>query len=243
MVPIVNIPLHLSIIMDGNGRWAEKRKLPRTFGHQAGVKNIEAIIERCQLSKIKYLSLFVFSSENWNRSQNEVYHLMSILRSYLISDIEKIMKNNIRILFIGNHQKLSLEIQNLMKEIRIKSKNHTGMTLILAISYSGRDHIRYAANKMIAKYAKNSNSKASMNISKNLPLDYFDQFIREPNIPDPDLLIRTGGEQRISNFMLWHLAYTELYFSQKLWPDFTTDDLDNALLDFSNRNRRFGKEK
>lgn len=236
---VKTLPKHLAVIMDGNGRWAKKRGLPRTLGHQAGIEVAERIIKFCRQLTIKYLTMFVFSSENWHRSNQEVANLMKLLKSYLRVEMHKIVSNDIRIVFIGDREKLDDEILALMDDVSMQSANNNGMVLRLAISYGSRDSIKAAIKKMILYSIENHFSVRDV---LSLRESFFDQFMNDSGVPDPDLLIRTGGEYRLSNFLLWEVAYTELYFSPKLWPEFDEIDLIGALEDFSVRNRRFGKE-
>ncbi len=231
-------PKHIAIIMDGNGRWAKQKMLPKNLGHRYGAKAAEKIIKACKELNIKYLTLYAFSSENWQRPKAEVNNLMMLLKSYLKDNISKILSNGVKILFIGDHSELDIEIQNLMQDAIEKSTNNSDLTLILAISYGGRNEIRHAAFEMLKYAISNNFDKESL---KQLPNNFFDRFMVMNNIPDPDLLIRTGGEHRISNFLLWQLAYTELYFTDKLWPDFDEIDLKLAIKNFANRERRYGK--
>ena len=228
---------HIAIIMDGNGRWAKQRLLPKIIGHKNGVKSVEKIIESAQKLGIQYLTLYAFSSENWSRPQDEVNDLMSLFKHYLTTKAHKIIENGIRIIFIGNRSKISIDIVLLMEEIEEASKINQ-FTLIIAFSYGGRDEIREAALHMSHFLIS---QKHNQNDIKNIEPNFFDQFINIHNIPDPDLLIRTGGDFRISNFLLWQLAYTELYFTNKLWPDFGHDDLLSAIYEFNSRERRYGK--
>ena len=215
--------------MDGNGRWASKKGLSRTEGHKAGVKSVRRVIKYCSKLKINYLTLFTFSQENWNRPQNEVLALMKLLLSSLNKELNEMVKNNVKFKVIGNLEKVDMITRNRLKHAEDSTKNNDGLTLCLAISYSGRQEIVNAINKII-------DSKIN-NIDENS----LSEFLYTSNIPDPDLLIRTGDEHRISNFLLWQLAYTEIYFSKVFWPDFKEKDLDAAINDFKSRERRFGK--
>jgi undecaprenyl diphosphate synthase len=229
----MNLPRHIAIIMDGNGRWAQARSLNRSFGHNAGAKAAEKIASACKDKGVEFLTLYIFSIENWDRPQDEVRTLMSLLTNYLRDEIEKLVTYGMRILFIGDRKRLSQEIIRLMEKVERASAHHS-FCLVLAISYGGRDEIREAAFTM-CKLAK----KGLVEPSK----EGFDRYISTnvANIPDPDLLIRTGGDRRVSNFLLWQMAYTELYFSDKYWPDFNEVDLHNAIAEFNDRERRYGK--
>ena len=222
--------------MDGNGRWAKKNFLPKKFGHSKGAEIAEKVLKMCQKYGIEYLTLFAFSIENWNRNQEEINDLMEILRTYLIKTAPKLLKENVKISFIGERDLLHSDIQKLMQDLEEKSKDNK-FNLSIAISYGGRDEIRSAAIKMAKSLAEDFVN----NPLKNLPEDIFDRFINPEKIPDPDLLIRTSGEYRISNFLLWQMAYTELYFTDKLWPDFEEDDFIKAIEEYSKRNRRYGR--
>ena len=222
-------PKHISIIMDGNGRWASKKGLSRTEGHKAGVESVRRIIKYCSKLKINYLTLFTFSQENWNRPQTEVLALMKLLLSSLNKELNEMVKNNVKFKVIGNLEKVDMITRNRLKHAEDSTKNNDGLTLCLAISYSGRQEIVNAINKII-------DSKIN-----NIDESSLSKFLYTSNIPDPDLLIRTGDEHRISNFLLWQVAYTEIYFSKVFWPDFKEKDLDAAINDFKSRERRFGK--
>ncbi len=222
-------PKHISIIMDGNGRWASKKGLSRTEGHKAGVESVKRIIKYCSKLKINYLTLFTFSQENWNRPQTEVLALMKLLLSSLNKELNEMVKNNVKFKVIGNLEKVDMLTRSRLKYAEESTKNNDGLTLCLAISYSGRQEIVNAINKII-------DSKIN-----NIDESSLSEFLYTSNIPDPDLLIRTGDEHRISNFLLWQVAYTEIYFSKVFWPDFKEKDLDAAINDFKSRERRFGK--
>ena len=222
-------PKHISIIMDGNGRWASKKGLSRTEGHKAGVESVRRIIKYCSKLKINYLTLFTFSQENWNRPQTEVLALMKLLLSSLNKELNEMVKNNVKFKVIGNLEKVDMLTRSRLKYAEESTKKNDGLTLCLAISYSGRQEIVNAINKII-------DSKIN-----NIDESSLSKFLYTSNIPDPDLLIRTGDEHRISNFLLWQVAYTEIYFSQVFWPDFKEKDLDAAINDFKSRERRFGK--
>jgi len=228
-----SLPQHIAIIMDGNGRWAKSKSLPKNIGHREGSKVAETIAKECQRLGVKYLTLYAFSSENWNRSEDEVSWLMSLLHDYLRNNVNKLVKSGMRVSFIGDRTRLPKDLVAVMNEVEASSINND-FHLILAISYSGRDEIRNAAAKMCEQALK----------LQAMPEDnYFDQLIstNKIGVPDPDLLIRTSGEYRLSNFLLWQVAYSELLFVEKLWPDFTELDLQQAILEFNKRDRRYGK--
>jgi len=225
------IPNHIAIIMDGNGRWAKKRMLPKKLGHRQGMITAEKIVEECKNIGVKYLTLYAFSLENWLRKEDEVNDLMHLLRDYLNNRINELINSNIRLIFIGNKTLLPEDIQEKMSEVENISKQNS-FTLIMAISYGARDEIQRAAKNM-ALHVMNDNAELSD--------DMFEKFINPFNIPDPDLLIRTSGEHRLSNFLLWQLAYSELYFIEKFWPDFDKSDLIEVLKNFTSRDRRYGR--
>lgn len=242
------IPNHIAVIMDGNSRWAKQRLLPKIKGYKQGAIAAENIIDLCEKYGVQYLTLFAFSSENWSRPKSEINILMKLLKRHLIINIQRIHKKDIKIIFIGDHSKLPEDINKLMQKIMKDSERNKKMTLIVAISYGGRDQIRKAAVDMVKAFlGKNNKDKGRNKDIKNSTniIDIenikFDDFLDTKNIPDPDLLIRTSGEKRISNFLLWQLAYTELYFTNTLWPDFDEKCLLLALKNFTNRERRYGK--
>ena len=220
-----NLPKHIAIIMDGNGRWAKTKGLPRHEGHRKGVEAAEEIITAVREWKIPYLTLYAFSDENWQRPQLEIDALMSLLKVYLLSKQQKMLKNGIRFETIGDTPKLPQDIQETIAETKTITKNGKAMTLILALSYGARDEIVRAVNKVSGKVTE----------------EIFSQYLDTKNFPDPDLLIRTGGEFRLSNYLLWQAAYAELYFTPVMWPEFTPAELKKALEEFSRRERRFGK--
>lgn len=234
MINNLSVPKHIAVIMDGNGRWAEQKMLPKKIGHRQGMIAVEKLIKSCQKYGVEYLTLYAFSSENWNRPQAEIIDLMDLLKEYLETQVTKLIEQNVRIIFIGDHYKLDEDIRLLMHASEEKSRNNQ-FVLRLAVSYGARNEIRNAAVNMAQYILENSIDINSINI------ELFDKFININNIPDPDLLIRTSGEYRVSNFLLWHIAYTELYFTDKLWPDFTEQDFIKALENFNSRERRYGK--
>jgi undecaprenyl diphosphate synthase len=225
----MKIPDHIAIIMDGNGRWASRLLLPKKAGHKKGAQIAKQVVVDCKKLGVKYLTLYTFSSENWSRPKDEVVDLMNLLREYLSSSAQELIKQNVRIRFIGKRSSLDADIQELMHKVEEESKHHA-FTLVLAINYGGHDELRDAATAF-AKY-KQQNPDANTND--------FENFLYTKDIPNPDLLIRTGGELRISNFLLWQMAYTELYFTDTMWPEFTEKDLIKAVEDYSSRERRYG---
>jgi undecaprenyl diphosphate synthase len=230
----LNIPAHVAIILDGNGRWAKQKGMPRNYGHMQGAKAVEDILVDARDLGIKYLTVYAFSTENWNRPEAEVSALMTILRNYLKTSIKKSMKNNVRCRVIGERSKLSDDIQAAIKELEDATKDNTGLTFTIAINYGSRDEIRRAVRKIVDKAVSGEISADDITeemISKNLDTDF---------LPDPDLLIRTCNEQRISNFLLWQCAYTEFYYTPVAWPDFNKEELLKAVESYSTRNRKFG---
>ena len=226
-----DLPQHVAIIMDGNGRWAKKRGLPRLEGHRAGTENIRRVAEIFTEYKIKYLTLFAFSTENWNRPSGEVKGLIKILSDRLDPEIKRLNEKNIRVRHLGRLDALSPELQQKIKAaIELTSKN-TGGTLSMAFDYGGRAEIVDAARRLLS---------ARISV-EDMNEDYFKKYLYAPDIPDPDLIIRTGGETRLSNFLLWQAAYSELYFTDVLWPDFDRSEIDKALATYMSRHRRFGK--
>lgn len=221
---------HLAIIMDGNGRWAKDQKLDRLSGHKEGAKSTKKIIQACSNLKIKYLTLYTFSTENWNRPQLEIDSLMALLSSMLKNEIQELERNNIVFNVVGRVEDLPKNIQNIIANTIERTKQNTGLVLSLALSYGGRQEIIDAIKKIGA-------SKKSEIIDEEIVKNH----LYCPEIPDPDLIIRTAGEYRLSNFLLWQSAYAEFYVSKKNWPDFQEEDLMQALKDFENRNRTFGQ--
>ena len=229
------IPQHLAIIMDGNGRWAKNKGKNRLFGHTKGVKAVQEVVEECAVLKIKYLTLYAFSTENWNRPEEEIGVLMKLLLSSLKSEFEKLLKNRIKLNVIGNTDQLPLSVQKELDYVIKQTENNSEMTLTLALSYGGREEIESAIKQLAVKVKNNIISPEKIDQS------IINEHLYTQNLPDVDLLIRTSGEKRISNFLLWQIAYAELYFSKVLWPDFTKKHLHKALTSYQKRERRFGK--
>ena len=229
------LPVHIAIIMDGNGRWAKQQGKGRIFGHKHGVDTVRKIVEACAEIGIKYLTLYTFSVENWQRPKTEINALMSLLVSTIKKEISTLMKNNIRLDVIGDIQRLPENTFKQVTEAMKQTANNTGLTLIMALSYSAKWDI-LNATKQIVELVEN-NKISTNDINEVL----FSSLLSTSNFPNPELLIRTSGETRISNFLLWELAYTELYFTPKNWPEFTKEDLYVAILDYQARERRFGK--
>ncbi len=228
---------HIAIIMDGNGRWAKKRGLPRSFGHKKGAEAVKEISKAAANMGVKFLTLYAFSTENWNRDPEEVATLMNLLRQYLKSDLKEIQDNGVRILFIGERSMLDTDIVESMKKIEADTAANDKMTLCIAISYGSRQEIVNAARK-IAALAKRGDIQPEDVDSK-----MFSDMLYTKDIPDPDLVIRTSGEMRISNYLLWQIAYAEFFFTEVLWPDFNEKILADIVKDFKTRERRYGKVK
>jgi len=230
-----NIPRHIAIIMDGNGRWANAKGLPRIAGHREGVRTVRKITEICGELNVKILTLYTFSSENWKRPATEVSALMNLLMSSLRKEVKDLMKNNVRFTAIGNINELEFNVQNELIDAIHKTKNNTGLNLNLALSYGSRQEILFAVKKLIDKV-----SKGEIKVDE-IDESVFSKLLFTRNIPDPDLLIRTGGEFRISNFLLWQIAYTEIHVTDTSWPSFGKKELTEAIYEYQNRDRRFGK--
>lgn len=229
-----SLPQHVAIIMDGNGRWAQQRQLPRIAGHEEGVKTVEKIIKQAMKSQIKILTLFAFGIENWGRPQDEVDFLMQLFIKNLETQAEHFIKNNIQLRVIGDSSRIAEHLQKKIKAIEATTSANNGLILVIAFNYSGRWDILQASQKLAAKVQQQQMQAADIN---------YDNFAEElclADLPEPDLFIRSSGEQRISNFFLWQLAYTELYFSEVLWPDFAEADFEEALHKYSLRQRRYG---
>ncbi|PCJ01204.1 MAG: di-trans,poly-cis-decaprenylcistransferase [Alphaproteobacteria bacterium] len=235
---IHNIPEHVAVIMDGNGRWARKRGLPRSVGHKKGSEAARDIVKNAAKAGVKYLTLFGFSSENWNRPQDEIKELMKLLRHYLRSQTADLHKNNVRLSVIGGRSAFDDDIVALIENAENLTKDNDKIHVIIALNYGGRGDIAQAAQRLIAQALKTGNVPDAKDIEADLS-----NALLTAGIPDPDLLIRTSGEQRISNFLLWQCAYTEMVFTQTLWPDFNEKDLNDALNEYAGRDRRFGALK
>ncbi|MCQ2586357.1 MAG: polyprenyl diphosphate synthase [Treponema sp.] len=227
------IPVHVAVTMDGNGRWATKQNLPRTKGHQEGLKAAKRIVKAASDAGVKYLTLYTFSTENWKRAQEEVGFLMNLIHVHLIGELQFYKDNGIRICHTGDISALPKNIQDDLNDAMEKTKDYTGLTLNLAINYGGRDEIVRGIRKIAEKGIKPEDITEDL-VRQNLDME---------GCPDVDLLIRTGGEFRLSNFLLWHVAYAEMVFTDTLWPDYTEEEFLSNLKSFGNRNRRFGKEK
>ncbi|HOL21839.1 MAG TPA: isoprenyl transferase [bacterium] len=222
------IPVHIAIIMDGNGRWAKKRGLPRIAGHKEGLNAVRATVKAAKKYGVKYLTLYSFSTENWKRPEDEVKFLFHLMEERLRKEGQELHKNNVRVLFIGRRDNIPAKLVNTMADIEKLTRKNTGLNLIFAINYGSRQEITDALKKVISSGAK------------DITEDLIEKNLYTANIPSPDLIIRTSGEKRLSNFLLWQAAYAELYFTPVLWPDFKEDDFLKALLDYQRRKRRFG---
>ncbi len=233
----LNIPEHVAIILDGNGRWAKNKHMPRTYGHTVGSKVVERTVEDASDIGIKYLTVYVFSTENWKRSQDEVSMLFSLIERYLRSLIKKSKKNNVRCRVIGRRDNMSSSMLQVIEKLEEETKDNIGLTFTLAINYGGRDEITRAVQG-IAQDVKDGKLNAE-DITESTISDYLDTS----GMPDPDLLIRTGGDERLSNYLPWQLTYTEFYFTPVLWPAFTKNDLIDAVIKYNGRDRRFGGVK
>ncbi|MFA6940459.1 MAG: isoprenyl transferase [Clostridiaceae bacterium] len=224
-----NIPKHIGIIMDGNGRWAKKRGLPRSMGHKAGVEAIREIVKECSRLGVKYLTIYAFSTENWKRPKDEVNTLMSLLADYLKNEFEELNKNNVIINHLGSISKLPQICQNELVDAYEKTKKNTGLTLNLALNYGGRQEIIEAVKKIAAEKSQDEITE-----------DNFKEYLYTKGIPDPDLIIRSSGEMRLSNFLIWQSAYSEFWVSDINWPDFRKENLQKAIWDYQRRDRRYG---
>lgn len=227
------LPEHIAFIMDGNGRWAKKRALPRKFGHREGAKTFKKITRYCKDIGIKNVSFYAFSTENWKRPKDEVDAIIELFREYII-DVRNYIGEDVRVLFLGDKTIFDDDLQKKMNDLEEDTKDRREMTMLLAINYGGRDDIVHAA-KILAKKVKDGEIGTD-DITENM----FQQYLYTLDIPDVDLMIRPSGEQRISNFLIWQSAYAEFYFTDILWPDFSTNDLNTAIAEFANRSRRFG---
>ena len=231
------IPKHVAIIMDGNGRWAERHGKARVFGHESGVESVRSVVEGAGEMGIKHLTLYAFSTENWDRPKNEVEALMELLIMAIETETESLMKNNVRLSAIGDLNKIPEKVREKLNGCIKHLETNTGLNLILALSYSSKWEIINAVQNLVKDSIKKEIKPEKINN------ELFESYLNTANLPDPELLIRTSGEYRISNFLLWQIAYSELYFTEKLWPDFRKEDLLEAVIDFQNRERRFGKTR
>lgn len=230
----INIPNHIAIILDGNGTWAQKRFLPRNFGHKKGAETLVEIVKYANKIKLKYLTVFAFSTENWSRPKNEVDYLMKLALDFFEKYKESIKKGNVKFVVIGRRDNLSIELQEKINELENMTKTNNGLTFIMAFNYGGKYDIIEAV-KIISKKVKNNELKIEDITEKS-----FDNYLLTKDFPDVDLMIRTSNQIRISNFLIWQIAYSELYFTKTLWPDFSPKDLDDAINAYNKRTRRFG---
>ena len=230
----MKVPQHIAIILDGNGRWAKAKGMPRNYGHAQGSKNVERICEEAWRMGIKYLTVYAFSTENWNRPDSEVAALMKLLRNYMKTCLKTAAKNDMKIRVIGDIEPLDDDIKNRIRELEEATVNNGGLNFTIALNYGSRDEITRAAKKLAADCAAGKVSAEEINE------DLFQSYLDTHDIPDPDLMIRTSGEQRLSNYLLWQLAYSEFYFTDVPWPDFTKDELVRAIEEYNHRHRRFG---
>ncbi len=228
------IPEHVAIIMDGNGRWAKRRGLPRTMGHAQGARVVEQILEDADHMGIRYLTVYAFSTENWTRPAAEVKALMNLLRNYMKTSLVKCAKNNVRVRVIGDKSALDEDLRESIDNLEQQTKNNTGIGFQIAINYGGRDELRRAVSRIA------EDVRSGRLLPEDIKEDTINDALDTCGIPDPDLLIRTCGEERISNFLLWQLAYSELYFTDKAWPDFDKAELEKAIDAYNHRERRFG---
>jgi undecaprenyl diphosphate synthase len=235
LVNTQKLPAHVAIIMDGNGRWARQRGKGRNFGHEQGVNAVREVIETAAELGLKYLTLYTFSTENWNRPDDEISALMRIMVHSLNSETETLIRNKVRLRAIGDIDRLAEDVRERLNETIKLTSQADGLTLVVALSYSSRWEILEAARKLAADVTKGNLAPSQINEST------FEKYLTTSGIPDPELMIRTSGELRISNFLLWQLAYTELYFTELLWPDFGKEDFYKAIIDYQKRERRFGK--
>lgn len=230
------IPVHVSIIMDGNGRWAREQGHERIFGHKKGVESVRVVAEAAAEAGVKYLSLYAFSEENWGRPKEEVDFLMHLMMDSIASEVEMLMKNGVRFRVLGNLARLPEALQQGIAALEEKTRENTALDLILFVSYSGKWDIFQAAKKFAAEHS-------GEDIDKITDMSAFSKYLVTDGIPDPDLIIRTSGEERISNYLLWQGAYSELMFVKKMWPEFVKEDFTAALAEFASRDRRYGKVK
>jgi undecaprenyl diphosphate synthase len=229
-----NLPRHIAIIMDGNGRWAQNHSLGRIAGHRKGAESVRKVVESCRRIGISYLTLYAFSSENWSRPEREVSALMTLLEKYLKSEVKVMMKNNIRLLTIGDTAALPPKVQAILGETIENTAGNSAMTLILALNYGSHDEILEAVRMMVEQ------ARLGKLETHQITEERFSEYLYTKGIPDPDLLIRTSGEYRLSNFLMWQMAYTEFYFTDTLWPDFRDEQLIEAIFEYQRRERRFG---
>ena len=231
----MNVPQHIAIILDGNGRWAKAKGMPRNYGHAQGSKNVEKICEEAWRMGIKYLTVYAFSTENWSRPENEVAALMKLLRNYMKTCLKTAAKNDMKIRVIGDIEPLDDDIKSRIRELEAATTDNGGLNFTIALNYGSRDELTRAAQKMAKDCAEGKIEAEEIDES------VFETYLDTHGIPDPDMMIRTSGEQRLSNYLLWQLAYSEFYFTDVPWPDFTKEELVKAIEEYNHRHRRFGK--
>ena len=237
---MTNVPVHVSMIMDGNGRWAKERGKERVFGHFEGVESVRACVEAAVETGVKYLSIYAFSEENWNRPQDEVLALMGLMVKAMAAEMKKLDQNGVRFMVIGNRERLDDELNRTIDDCMSMTAHNDTLTLIVLLSYSGKWDILQAAKKMVEEVAEHPERKDEI---LSMDIDGFDRYLATAGIPDPDLIVRTSGECRLSNYLLWQGAYSELLFVDSLWPDFRKEEFRAALDYYSKRDRRYGKVK
>jgi undecaprenyl diphosphate synthase len=235
-----SLPLHVSIIMDGNGRWAKERGKERVYGHFEGVSSVRACVEASVETGVKYLSLFAFSEENWNRPDDEVTTLMGLMVKAMADEMDSLDRNGVRFVVLGNRKKLGAQLNETIDACMARTQSNETLTLIIFLSYSGKWDILQAAQRMALELLDNPEKRETV---ENMCVADFDQYLVTAGFPDPDLIVRTSGEHRLSNYLLWQGAYSEFYFTETLWPDFRKDEFRKALESFAKRDRRYGKVK
>ena len=238
--PMSKIPVHVSMIMDGNGRWAKERGQERVFGHFEGVESVRACVEAAVETGVKYLSIYAFSEENWNRPQDEVVALMGLMVKAMAAEMEKLNRNGVRFMVIGNRERLAPELNEVIDSCMAMTAGNDTLTLIVFLSYSGKWDILQAAKKMALDMVENPEKRKEI---LDMPVDGFDKYLATAGIPDPDLIVRTSGEKRLSNYLLWQGAYSEFLFVDTLWPDFRKEQFHEAINTYAKRDRRYGKVK
>ncbi|MBQ5430323.1 MAG: isoprenyl transferase [Lachnospiraceae bacterium] len=232
---LLPVPQHVSLILDGNGRWAKQKNMPRTYGHMMGAKRVEPIIKAADKLGIRYLSMYAFSTENWKRPQEEVSALMKLLAKYMKICLKLSMQENMRTIILGDKEGLPETLKKEAFRLEEETKNNTGMTILICINYGSRDEMLRAMKKMMADLQREGKDASTINE------ELFSSYLDTAGIPDPDLMIRTSGEQRLSNYLMWQMAYAEFYFTPVPWPEFTEEDLAEAVMAYRTRNRRYGK--
>ena len=238
--PMNKIPVHVSMIMDGNGRWAKERGKERVYGHFEGVESVRACVEAAVENGVKFLSIYAFSEENWNRPKEEVDALMGLMVKAMAAEIDKLHRNGVRFMVIGNRERLAPELNEVIDSCMERTASNTTLTFIIFLSYSGKWDILQAARKMAVEYLENPDRREEL---MTMEVDGFDRFLSTAGIPDPDLILRTSGENRLSNYLLWQGAYSEFIFVDTLWPDFRKQEFRDALETYAKRDRRYGKVK